>query len=324
MANTKDADDLRKLPCEEWNQQMSSRWEKRKGDVSILANFSGECFRDADLRKRDFRRCSFNNCNLAHSRLSNCRFNGATFIDADVHGASLRKADLSDTTFRNANLRFANLSLTTVSNAIFEACDVFGVSLWGLIGKPKQQKALRVCANKRRDPGDNEPVLTVDGLESASLLYAFAQNDRISEQLDALARRTVLLLGRFGERKMILETLASLLIPHNFVPVIFDFEGQTKRDFTETASALAHLACFIVADIGEPKSVPHELMRIVPLLPSVPVKPVRREGQPTWSMFSYFGRYPWVMEEFVFRDLEHLSAEFDSEILQPCLRQTRR
>ena len=54
----------------------------------------------------------------------------------------------------------------------------------------------------------------------------------------------------------------------DYLPVLFDFEKSTKRDITETISTLAHMARFVIADNTDAKSIPHELMKIVPALQS--------------------------------------------------------
>jgi hypothetical protein len=45
--------------------------------------------------------------------------------------------------------------------------------------------------------------------------------------------------------------------------VIFDFETLPQRGLVETIRVLADLYRFVIADITEPRSVPHELATII-------------------------------------------------------------
>ncbi|MGN6275529.1 MAG: hypothetical protein ACTHNP_06330 [Solirubrobacterales bacterium] len=43
------------------------------------------------------------------------------------------------------------------------------------------------------------------------------------------------------------------------IPLVVDFEKPASNDLTGTVETLARLARFVVADLSEPRSVPHEL-----------------------------------------------------------------
>ena len=77
-----------------------------------------------------------------------------------------------------------------------------------------------------------------------------------------------------AHRKRVLELIREELRRLNYLPVVFDFDKPATRDLTETVSTLAHIAKFVIADITEARSIPQELERIVPDLPSVPVQPL--------------------------------------------------
>jgi len=48
------------------------------------------------------------------------------------------------------------------------------------------------------------------------------------------------------------------------IPILFDFEGPRNRDITETVVILAHLARAIIAALTDARSVPQELMSVIP------------------------------------------------------------
>jgi hypothetical protein len=80
--------------------------------------------------------------------------------------------------------------------------------------------------------------------------------------------------------------------------MLFDFAKSGNRDLTETIATLAHLSRFIIADLTAAKSVPQELERIVPSLPSVPVQPVIAGTEVPYAMFADFGGYFSVLPPY--------------------------
>src|SRR5207302_5085511 len=137
-------------------------------------------------------------------------------------------------------------------------CFVYGISVWNIQTEGAIQDNLVIT---RRD----EPTITVDNLEVAQFIYLLLNNQKIRQVIDTITSKVVLILGRFTpERKAILDALRDELRKQNYLPVLFDFEKPKDRDFTETVSTLAHLARFIIADLTEPNSIPHEVATIIP------------------------------------------------------------
>jgi hypothetical protein len=111
-------------------------------------------------------------------------------------------------------------------------------------------------------------------------------------------------LGSFtAERKAVLDAIRENLRHRGYVPVIFDFEKPASKDVTGTVETLARMARFIVADLTDPSSIPHELATIVPHLRSTPVPPLRLRGSGGYNMFEDFQRaYTWVLKTHEYSD----------------------
>jgi hypothetical protein len=101
------------------------------------------------------------------------------------------------------------------------------------------------------------------------------------------------------------------------VPVLFDFEKPSNRNRTETVSTLAHMARFVIADITDARSIPQELMAIVPTLPSVPVQPLLLSSQLEYGMFEHFKRYPWVLAVALYKTQDELIASLEQKVITP-------
>jgi hypothetical protein len=68
-------------------------------------------------------------------------------------------------------------------------------------------------------------------------------------------------------RGAVLDALREELRKRDYLPILFDFDKPVSQDLTATVSTLAHLARFIIADITDPSSIPHELATVVPTTP---------------------------------------------------------
>jgi hypothetical protein len=116
----------------------------------------------------------------------------------------------------------------------------------------------------------------------------------------------------------VLQAVRAQLADYGYLPIVFDFAAPWHRDLTETVSSLAHMSRFVVADLTDPKSIPQELSRIVPFLPSVPVVPIIESSDiAPYAMFEHLTRYPWVLELVKYGDVQDLSSQLESRVVKP-------
>jgi len=89
--------------------------------------------------------------------------------------------------------------------------------------------------------------------------------------------------------------------------VLFDFDKPVSKDITGTVETLARIARFIIADLTDPSSIPHELGTIVPFLRTTPVLPIRVVGSTGYGMFEDLQRsYKWVLNVYEYADGDSL------------------
>lgn len=295
------------------------------------ANLSGaNCFQarfgpadlaGADLSDSVFVQADFNRADLSGANLSRATLIMANFALADLTGANLGQADLSgailhttnctEADFRDARLFSANLTETKLQGADLTGCSIYGISVWNVdLTKTKQEQLIVTRPS--------EPEIRVDNLEMAQFIYLLLNNQKIRNIIDTITSKVVLILGRFThERKQVLDAIRDELRRRDYTPVVFDFEKPANRDITETVSTLAHMSRFVIADITEAKSIPQELMAIVPDLPSVPVQPLLQTGADEYGMFEHFRRFPWVLKVFRYGDTASIVAALQDEVIGP-------
>ena len=123
-------------------------------------------------------------------------------------------------------------------------------------------------------------------------------------------------LGRFTpERKAVLDSISDELRRYNLLPIMFDFERSTARDFTETIKTLAGMSLFVIADVTNPKSAPLELQATVPDY-QIPFVPIIQKGEKPFSMFSDLkGKYDWVLDLLEYPSAEKLLSGFKRAII---------
>jgi uncharacterized protein YjbI with pentapeptide repeats len=277
------------------------------------ASLDGANLYQADCSGADFKNASFDGANLQQSILSGARLCNANLINADLFEADLRNADLS-----GANLTGARLVRANVQNSNLEGCRVYGTSVWDLVEQPKSQSNLIITR-------PNEITITVDNLKVAQFIHLLLINPEIREVIDTVAKKTVLILGRFTEERVdVLRAIKKELRKHNYLPILFDFDKPSSRNFKETVSTVAHLSRFIIADITDPQAIPGELTHIIPIIkiPIVPIfQPVidEKTGKVTneWGMFWDLQEERYVLDIYDYDNLDILLEHFEKDILIP-------
>lgn len=294
----------------------------------LPANLDHANFRLADLT---FARLEWTT--LRWARLGGADLRGAHLLGADLSFANLDRAslclaDLEKANLSYANLRKANVSLanlqrtllveTELRGAKLNGCYIYGISAWNLeLDNQTQQKDLVITPlrsrglNTRMGPAEGETRITVDDLEMAQFMYLLLNNEKVRQVIDTVTSKVVLILGRFTkDRKVVLDAVRGELRRMNLTPVLFDFKNPERKDVTGTVEILARMARFVIADLTDPSSIPHELGTIVPFLRTTPVIPLRLAGSEGYSMFEDLRRaYTWVLRVHEYKDGPSLIAD---------------
>jgi len=251
----------------------------------------------------------FDNCNLRSSSFIEANLKKASFKGADLTSAYLTDANLLDADLSNANLSKANLQRislvnTTIEGAVITEAKIHGISAWNLKGTPKVMNKLLITS-------DDESAITVDDIDIAQFIHLLLKREKLRNVIETITSKAVLILGRFTtERKEILDLLADELRKYDLLPIIFDFEKASSRDFTETIKVLAGLSFFVIADITKPRSIPQELSETIPDY-RIPFIPIIAKGETPYAMFQDFvQKFYWIYPTFEYDSKEVLLNEF--------------
>lgn len=269
----------------------------------------GAKLQQANFEHADLTGADFTGANLIRAEFFNARAAGAIFDGADLTYANFSSTELEGARFRQARMPGARFIACNLANADLSGAHVYGVSAWNVVTEGATQNDLVVTHPK-------EAAVTVDDLEIAQFVYLLLNREKIRNLLDVITSKAVLVLGRFTpERKRVLDGIAGELRARNLLPIIFDFDRSTNRDFTETIKTLSGLCMFVIVDLTNPKSAPLELQASVPDY-QIPFVPIIEEGQEPFSMFNDLGKYDWVLKPVVtYVSLEMLIAAFDRAIV---------
>lgn len=309
------------------------RADLREVDLSgadlSFARFLGVDFEGADLSMADLSHASLiganlwsanlsgatlHQANLARSNLWDTNLSNAELLYADLQSSELHRTNCTRANLTGAKLMYCQLVNTDFTNAILSDCRIFGISSWEVELEGATQKNLIIT------PGSGGPTVAVDNLEVAQFVYLLLTSKKIRNVINTIGQKAVMILGRFkDERKKTLDSIADALRQKGFVPIIFDFDKPSARDFTETIKILAGLSLFVIADITNPKSNPLELQATVPDY-MIPFVPIIQEGEEPFSMFVDLQRkYAWVLPILAYDTTENLLATLDDAIIKPAL-----
>ena len=279
----------------------------------------------ADFEGAKIQYCSFvdgdaENVNFKGAQIISTTFQRTNLAGTDFRGADLSYSDFVDANLEGADLRGANLNQasfirTNLEGVMLDGANVYGASVWDIQGTPKSQDRLEISS------GWGDAKITVDDIETAQFIYLMYENEKVRNVINSITSRAVLILGRFSppERKVVLDSLRVKLREYNLLPIVFDFERPTDKDFTETIKTLAGMSMFVIADITNPKSSPLELQATVPDY-QIPFKPIIQAGEyPFAMMVDLQKKYDWVLTTLAYQDTQELMDVLEIGIINPAL-----
>ena len=278
------------------------------------ANLRNAFLADAIIYRADLSRAILSGAGLAGADLRKSNLSGANLRNADLSGADLSNANLIKADLRGSTLRRTMLLATRVADAKISGSNIYGVSVWDLHGDFSEQNELTISHS-------GTPSITVDNIKIAQFVHLILNNEEIRNVIDTLTSKSVLILGRFtGEgRKEILDALRDKLREYDLLPIVFDFDRPTDKDFTETIKTLAGLSYFVIADVTNPKSSPLELQATVPDY-QIPFVPIIQEGEPPFAMMiDLQKKYNWVLRTVSYDSQETLMKVLKPLIIDPAM-----
>ena len=327
---------LSRVNFREADLRQADLWGSRLWEADLSrADLRGANLNRADLSQADLKEADLSAAKLGRANLIGTNLIGANLSQADLKEADLSRADLSQANLRGADLWKANLGQANLRRADLTGADlreailvhtqvdkakasgsrIYGVNVWDLRGDFEEQKDLVIT------PEASPSQITVDNIKVAQFIYLILNNEAIRDVINTLTSKSVLILGRFSipERKGILDALRNKLREYNLLPIVFDFDRPTDKDFTETIKTLAGLCYFVIADITNPKSSPLELQATVPDY-QIPFVPIIQEGeQPFAMMVDLQKKYNWVLDTLSYNSIETLIKALKPAIIDPAI-----
>ena len=271
-----------------------------RNSTFIDCDFSGCHFNFSDLVDSYCLKCDFSGAGLNVSNIGSAEFIECDFTYADLSYCSAEETNFTGSILVGTNLSHMSMVKTDFTDAQIDGVCAYGVSVWDI--------KLKGCSQANIAISESGGSITVPTIELAQFISLLVNSKKIRDVIETITSKVVLILGRFtSERKQVLDSIKDQLDSHGYLAVIFDFDVPASRDITETIITLASLSKFIIADLTDPRSIPQELMAIVPTLPSVPVQPILESTDEEYGMFEHFKKFQSVLPTVIYES-ENLSS----------------
>jgi len=265
---------------------------------------------DAHLHGADLSGANLSNVTLTRANLTVANLAGASLCDAYLEDANLLKTNLTGADLTGADLTHARFIGTEIGQARFSRCRIYGVSAWDVGGIPDTQDSLIITPK-------GVPEVTTDNLKVAQFIYMILNNDEIRDVIDTIGKKAVLILGRFGTRKRVLDSIRQELRRLDYLPIVFDFPPAASQSTMRTVSTLAHLTRFVIADLTSAKSVIGELERIAPALPELPIQLLLEQSDDVPPMADSFLLRANVLGPFRYTSEANLMKSLNAKVIRP-------
>ena len=274
-------------------KQGVEQWNKWRLENAIKPDLSG-----ANLIGANLFRAYLIDAYLSFADLSGANLSGAKLIGANLIGGNLTSADLTD-----ADLSRTSLVETDFTNATITGCRTYGASAWNVTLVGTVQHNLVITK-------EGEPVVTVDDLEVGQFICLILNNTKIRNVINTITSKAVLILGRFSDpqRKSVLDGLREGLRNFDLLPIVFDFDSPTDKDYTETVQTLAGMSMFVIADLTSPKSTHLELEATVKQfkIPYIPIIDISVDKYPFSMLVDLQKSFHWVLPTLKYESKEDL------------------
>ena len=141
----------------------------------------------------------------------------------------------------------------------------------------------------------------------------------VSKMLSEVARRSVLILGRFTPtRKATLDMIRREIStePRQYVPILFDFDRPHELTMLESVLRFAAVSRFVIADLSDPKWVLAEFGKIASAFNSLPIVPIMHASQREDEVVAFVQGFRSAHKVVRYRDDAHLRSILDAEVLK--------